>query len=285
MRFLDARLVRSNMQLATAYLLGHVPLDQELHSEFIKAMNVAQRTTIQTKRDGPRVEFENAELVSYLTEKRVFAEQEIQNGRHLLTEQERAVVEANIESAMRLIADVSPSLYRIVANLIGTIAVYRIPDRDGGTVSCCIGLIWLSPADDWTIEYYAEMIVHEFVHNSVFLDDMVNGIMPNPELVTRPEAHAISALRKTKRPYDKAFHSACVATALIYFYHCLGKDDKAGSYIADMRPTTSELQEVERSCSLQGMELLNDNGRRIVESLVSFAKMQDYDLIHKALVA
>jgi hypothetical protein len=215
----------------------------------------------------------------------VFSEQEIQDERHLTTDQERTLIHANIGAAMRLIADVSPNLHRIVSELVGSLAIYKIQDRDGGTVSCCIGLIWLSPADYWTIEYYAEMIVHEFVHNSVFLDDMVNGIMPNPELVTRPEAHAISVLRKTKRPYDKAFHSACVATALMYFYHRLGNDAQAQSYIADIRRTASDLREVEQSCSSLGIELLNDNGRNIVESLASFAEQPDYDSIHNSLAA
>lgn len=285
MKFLDTASIRSNMRLATACLLGHVPSNDALHSDFIRAVNVAQGTTIKARSDGVCLEFDNPELVSYLTRKDVFSPDETKDGQHLLPTPERSAVEANIRAAMRLIAEVSPNLHRTLSQLIGSIAVYKIPYRDGGTVSCCIGLIWLSPGEDWTIEYYAEMIVHEFVHNSVFLDDMVNGIMPNPEHVTLPEAHAISVLRKTKRPYDKAFHSACVAIGLMYFYHRLGATEKALSYVDDIRRTAEELHQVEGRCRAAGVELLSDNGRDILASLRSFGEHQDYELIRERLAA
>jgi hypothetical protein len=285
MNFLDSSRIRSNMCLATTCLLSRMPSDRSLHTDFVRALNVAQTTTIRTHDQGPFIEFDNPELVAYLTKKEVFTENEIKDKRHLLADRERELAQQHIEAALCLIESASPELYRTICDLIGSIAVYNIPDRDGGTVSCCIGLIWLSPTEDWTVEYYAEMIVHEFVHNSVFLDDMVNGIMPNPELVTLPEAHAISVLRKTRRPYDKAFHSACVAVGIMYLYHRLGNTEKMGSYIDDVRRTAAELRAVESQCRSAGISLLNQNGRDIVDSLISFANQQDFNRIHTLLAA
>jgi HEXXH motif-containing protein len=257
--------------------------NKSLKEAFVEGMNNAQSTTIRTLSNDIFVDFENPGLVNFLIERTVFSPADVSNDAHLLAENERAQVCKNIQEAKSLIAKVDPNLHRLITTLIGSVAVYRIAQRDGGSVSCGIGLIWISPKQDWTLEYYAEMLVHEFVHNSVFLEDMIHGIMPNPELLEHEEALTTSVIRKTRRPFDKAFHSACVAAAIMYFYHSMGNESEAGSYVSSMRRTIEELYQNDMRLHKNGLELLSDNGRQIVSELQRFIEGPNYDMIAKAL--
>lgn len=283
MRFLNSNRVLSNMQLATNYLAGKQIVTKSLKEAFIEAMNIVQSTTIHTHSDDIFVEFDNPDLVNFLVEKTVFSPEDVADGAYLLQEGDRSHIYQNIQAAKSLIAQVDPNLHRLITTLIGSVAVYRIADRDGGTVSCCIGLIWISPTQDWEVDYYAEMLVHEFVHNSVFVEDMVHGIMPNPELLEREEGLTTSVIRKTQRPYDKAFHSACVGAGIMYFYHAMGNDTKAEGYIPAMQRTIGELYKHDRVLHETGLEVLTDNGREIVSELQQFIDGPNYDMIAQAL--
>ncbi|MGB7923479.1 MAG: HEXXH motif-containing putative peptide modification protein [Pyrinomonadaceae bacterium] len=284
MRFLNSGRVRSNMELAASHLLGERPPPSCLKKSFITAMNRAQSTTIQTLPDDVYVEFDNPALVDYLVKRAVFSAGTVANGIYL-PESERVQVRNNIEAARHLINQIDPHLNHLITSLVGSVAAYRIPDRAGGTVSCCIGLIWLSPSQKWNVQYYAEMLVHEFVHNSVFLEDMVHGVMPNPTLLEHEKALTISVIRKTRRPYDKALHSACVAAALMYFYHRLGDESAAETYLAPMRHTIRELYEHDNELHEQGLDLLADNGRQIINDLQRFIEGPNYAIIHDALAS
>src|SRR5690606_23921125 len=145
---------------------GRAPEPGALHADFVRAMNVAQNTTIRTAPDGPLVEFDNPELVDYLVNKQVFHASETVGGGHLLPPADRDAVRQNVTAALGWLAKTSPGLRALISHLFGRIAGSRVPARVGGAAACCLGLIWLSPADDWTLEYYAEMLVHEFVDNS-----------------------------------------------------------------------------------------------------------------------
>ncbi|HEX5759730.1 MAG TPA: HEXXH motif-containing putative peptide modification protein [Thermoanaerobaculia bacterium] len=285
MRYLDKRRVVLNMQLAAAHLTGtEPPPSAELKQEFIAGLNDVQSTSIRSIKDDLYWEFDNPGLVNLLVEKTVFSLAEVSGGVHLLPDNERKQVIHNLEAAKALLADADPNLYYLLTQLVGSVAIYQIPYRDGGSVSCCIGLIWLSPHKDWQVDYYAEMLVHEFVHNSVFLEDMVRGIMPNPTLLDRDEALSISAIRQTRRPYDKAFHSACVAAAIMYYYHCSGDVKKAETYIVPLQRTVADLSEADGALRAQGLDLLTDNGREIVEELRRFiVHGPDYSVIANAL--
>lgn len=270
MKFLNTKRVLANIRLAAGYLSGIPQSSEDAKSKFIEALNAAQSTTIRTVADDFVLDFDNPELVALLTQRTVFSSEETTNGAHLIPLDERASIATNIGAAKRLLQNADPNLYYVLTQLIGSVAAYRIPQRDGGSVSCCIGLIWLSPHRDWPISYYAEMLVHEFVHNSVFLEDMVRGIMPDPDLLEREEALSTSAIRQTRRPYDKSFHSACVAAALMYYYHAIGRLDESARYLAPLQRTIADLVASDRALRLQGLDVLTDNGRELLEELRCF---------------
>lgn len=284
MRFLDRRRVLSNMHLAALYLNGAPPLTTDVKADFIKALNRAQSTTIKSLDRDLYLEFDNPDLVNRLVERTVFSSDEVAEGAHLFSVEERAHIAALINAAKRLLARAIPNLYYLITQVIGSVAIYRIPQRDGGSVSCNIGLIWLSPRVDWTVEYCGEMLLHEFVHNTVFLEDMVRGIMPTPDLLEQEDALSISAIRQTRRPYDKAFHSACVAAGIMYYYHAIGRDAEAHRHFDPLKRTIENLSESDRALKCRSLDLLTENGRDLVDELRRFvAGGPDYLTITRAL--
>lgn len=273
------------MRLAATHLTGRPAPSADLKRVFIEALNLAQSTTIQSLDDDLYLDFENPDLVRLLVDRTVFSPEEVAGGAHLLSIEHQSQFAATIEAAKLLLARANPNLYCLIKQIIGSVAAYRIPHRDGGSVSCCIGLIWLSPHADWTIEYCAEMLVHEFVHNSVFLEDMVRGIMPNPALLEHEEALSVSAIRQTRRPYDKAFHSACVTAAIMYYYHIIGESTEASKHLAPLKRTIDELYEHDRVLKSRNLDLLTENGREMVEELRRFVQGPDYSMIVNALAS
>jgi len=272
-----------NIKLAAMHLAADSFTVKPLKEALIQGLNNAQSTTIKTLKDNLYLEFDNPALVNYLVKKTVFSVDEVARGKHLLNTPEREEVAKNIQKAQTLIKSLDPYLYQLITELIGSVAVYHIPNRDGGTVSCCLGLIWLSPTPEWKIEYYTEMLVHEFVHNSIFLDDMVNGIMPNIDLLDREDTLVTSAIRKTLRGYDKSFHSACVASSLMYYYHLLDNNNQAESYANPILKTLDELEQRDTELQRKGHTILTNNGRNIVREIRHFVEHRDYNAVAQGL--
>ena len=273
MHFLNADRLADNMALAVAHLTDFDPWSAPLTSlpalkrPFISAMNVTQGTALSCD-SGVHLAFDE-EPAAFLVANGVFSAREVVGGAHRIPKSDQLCLSARFQAAMRLIAEADKNLATLVENLIGSVVAYRIPFRDGGTVSCAIGLIWLSPQRSWPVEYWAEMIVHEFAHNSVFLEDMVRGIMPEPALLG--DASCVSAIRKQHRPFDKAFHSACVAVTLMYLYHRLSDEPRALSYLSSARTTIDGLLHSGRTFRASGLQLITDNGLEILQQLQEFA--------------
>lgn len=271
------------MKLAALCLNGAPPSPVRLKSDFIKALNRSQSTFIESVDHDLYLEFDNPGLVDRLIERTVFSPSEVIGDVHLVQGNERDELTNLLNDAKTLLARELPDLYFLMTQVIATVAIYRIPQRDGGSVSSNIGLIWLSPKPDWTVEYCAEMLVHEFVHNVVFLEDMVRGIMPTPELLEREEALSISAIRQTRRPYDKSFHSACVTVGIMYYYNMIGRIEDANAHFEPLKRTVAELRASERSVRSLGQEILTNNGREVLEELSRFTRGPDYVAITEAL--
>jgi HEXXH motif-containing protein len=284
MRFLDRRRVLSNMRLAVTHLTGTSVSDSHLKRAFIDAMNGAQSTCIESQSDDLYLEFDNPELVARLVERTVFSEREVAGQAYRLNSEERAHFFKTFEAAKDLLARAVPGLYHLLTQVIGSVAAYKIPERDGGSVSCCIGLIWLSPRTEWTDTHCAEMLVHEFIHNSVFLEDMVRGIMPTPSLLEDDDALTVSAIRRTRRPYDKAFHSACVATGIMYYHASIGRAADAEIHFDALRRTVLDLGDRDRALRARGQDLLTENGRQLLDELRQFVNGgPNYQLLTDAL--
>ena len=122
--------------------------------------------------------------------------------------------------------------------LITDILVWPSVKARGGSASNLLGIAWLVPSADLTSLDIAESVVHEMVHMNLHLADMTFGLYthaPGSDF----EAH--SAVLGRRRPYHHAFHSACVAVAIIYFRLLLDLQSELGSLRSSLRRCTSEL--------------------------------------------
>jgi hypothetical protein len=122
--------------------------------------------------------------------------------------------------------------------LITDIVVWPSRKRGGGSTSSLPGVAWLAPSADLTSLDIAECVVHEMVHMNLHLADMTCGLY-NTAAGDTFSAH--SAVLGRQRPYYHAFHSACVAVALIYFRLLLGLRDELHSLPESLGRCTSEL--------------------------------------------
>lgn len=171
--------------------------------------------------------------------------------------QRRQAIEAKIESALDLIERVDPDFAAGLKTAVGAFLISAAPIGGGG-VSDVLGAIWLAPHERWTVFDYAELIVHEHVHQCLFLDDMVRKVFTEPlAVMQRPDALAVSAVLQQRRDFDKAFHSAFVAHALVRFNESLGLRFQARTYLGPLLRTLPELCARPHLLTPRGQELLD----------------------------
>lgn len=270
MRFLDTQELHSDMALAVASLSGTVSTPHLKH-RFFTLIPELQGVALDVSEDEYLTEFCGTSILGFLKQKEVFRPADL-NPNNFFDAMRQAQISAQLTEANRLILDADANLHLLLNRLLATVAVFDIANKEieGGSVSGCIGMVYLCPKEDWDVTFYAEMLVHEYVHNRLFLDDMVNGLFPDLSLLKHPEAQVTSTIRRTKREYDKSFHAACVSCALAYFYDKLGDQTKTEEFILPVEQTLRELEEVDKNLRGRGLEIITDHARGIRDSLCSF---------------
>lgn len=159
-------------------------------------------------------------------------------------------------------AQTFPDLYSDFVQIINALVFANKPDFEGGSVSSRIGLIWLSPKRSWSNHQWLDHLIHEFAHNCLFLDDMVNTVFPfSAAIMEQEEALVLSSIRQQKRGYDKSFHAAYVSLTLIDFYETIGQLDKAKSFIPALMLCIQDL--------VAKPEYLSDYGQSLLDQLVA----------------
>lgn len=174
---------------------------------------------------------------------------------------EQEVYLKKFEDALNLIHRSMPDVFDGIESTIFQFFFARRPGYGGGSVSSKIGMIWLAPEESWTTVFWAENIIHEFIHNTLFLEDMVHGVFPYTSIVmSQPQACVLSSIRQQPRGYDKSFHAAFVALGIIRFYLILEEYKKARNFVAPLIKSVEGL--------IQKEEYLSRNGRRLLRELV-----------------
>jgi hypothetical protein len=141
-------------------------------------------------------------------------------GRHV------APVLGYCRAALSLLDRRAPDLGAGFAGLVSAIVVAARRGTGAASSSAAIGAIHLCPRASWPVPKYVELLVHEFVHQALFLDECVHGMFTGDtsELASR-DAVVLSAVRKVPRGYDKSFHAAYVAYVQRRLYSRLSLDD------------------------------------------------------------
>ncbi|MDO7486843.1 HEXXH motif-containing putative peptide modification protein [Peribacillus frigoritolerans] len=205
-----------------------------------------------------KIYFENDLMCEHLIEHQVLFKEDIIDNKHIFPHEERAAITYKIEKGLELIKLLHPNLHSLIIRHFGTIYLAKRTGYGGGTVSSLLGLLWLNPPKKWTVVDYAEALYHEFIHNTLFLDDMVNGIFPNPDDCYIEEALTTSTILKKKRSMDRAFHAANVSIGIMHMYYMLGDNKKSKMYNEDLKRTIDELNERSRFFGERGIEILQE---------------------------
>lgn len=271
MWFLQRDVLRHNVNAVVTALNGASDPATVRH-EFLKRVRRLQEVPANVSPDTILFEWDNSEIVRFLQFHKLISEEESREDRHVVpvTDRERSL--GVVRAGFAYVREHRPDIFDMIHELIGTISIFRLDEQDGGSVSSAIGYIYLSPKAHWTVAYCGEMLVHEFVHNSLFLIDMIEGLFPNLSNLALPVAAVTSVLRGQRRPYDKAFHSACVAATLIQFHSHAGNHERAAALYGPLVKTVDELFEVDRKCASEGVEIISDRVRFINEQLHAFVE-------------
>jgi hypothetical protein len=150
----------------------------------------------------------------------------------------RALDLRHVQHALLFLRLQHPPLGDLCDLLISDILLWPSIKTGGGSTPNLLGIVWLVPSGTLTSLDLAEAIVHEMVHLNLHLADMTFGLYtraPGSDF----EAH--SAVLGRRRPGYHAFHSACVAVAMIYFRLLVGLHDELGPLRSSLRRCTSEL--------------------------------------------
>ncbi|MEB3229394.1 MAG: HEXXH motif-containing putative peptide modification protein [Leptolyngbyaceae bacterium] len=160
---------------------------------------------------------------------------------------------------INLFKELMPETFSIFQESISYILMGNRYGYGGGSISSRISLIWLAPSKEWSIEIWAENILHELVHNILFIEELVNTIfLYSVKKMAEPNAVVISAIRQTERGFDKSFHSAFVSFSIAKFYLLLGHTEKVKSILPALIVCLNELVTHNWVLTINGKNMLDE---------------------------
>jgi hypothetical protein len=178
----------------------------------------------------------------------------------------RPVLEERFFLAIALFEQRFPDTFALFKTLIRYVVFAGRVGYSGGTVSNRIGLIWLAPTPDWSVELWLENLVHEFVHNALFLEDMVHGVLvAGGDRLEASDALAMSAIRQERRGYDKSYHSAFVSLAIIELYEGLNRFDLAEPFLSPLIVCLGDVVRLRRFATPNGQDLLASAAKAVLQ--------------------
>ena len=132
----------------------------------------------------------------------------------------------------------------------------------GGSISNRISLVWLAPSPSWTGQDCGEYLYHEYIHQCLFLEDMVNTVFDRDRFAMSEATNRIpSAVRRVPRRYDQAFHSAFVAAGIVEYRARALDLDGARAIFPKLWPCLDALVR-------RGRNVMTDNGAEQLHQLV-----------------
>jgi hypothetical protein len=254
--------VRSNIcRVLAASASSHLVTSR---SSFFEALNTFQKLKIsfEPTHGGPHKRFESKTTAENAVVRRFIGNE---SSNWMLETEERSHVGRCVENAIARLDELEPGFADAFASLVGELLFARLEHFGGGSVSDLIGVIWLSPSHDWSENNYAENIVHEYVHQALFLDEMVNTIFAESvPRMAEDDATVRSAILQRRRGYDKAYHSAFVSYTLLNLRRLVGAEGEHSSNLDPLLVTLDELVMKSNFLTDHGRAILIDLTRRVL---------------------
>lgn len=272
MRFFDRLWVLDSVDSVTAATWHELAPAAQLRRQYLAALSHLQSwTTIQWAPEGVAVTFDNPGAVADFIRREAWGQERPVQDR-LFPAHQRAGLRDLISDGLESIAAVSHDLHELVKLTIGEIFLAQESGSEGGTMSSAVGLIWLNPRLEWGARKTGENIVHEWIHNMLFLADMVDPIFAvDYSGLSAEKAHATSAILHRKRPFDRCYHSAAVAAGLVFFHTISGDKDRADALIEPTVTTVRELQDKP--------DLMTQSGHDLLQEVARFLETRDCDRV------
>jgi len=177
----------------------------------------------------------------------------------------------NITEAEYMLRAYDPTASRYFHDLVAEIILLQKNGYISGSFPHLLGAIWISVHNEWQVIDWAEALLHESIHQSMFLTDMVRGLFKcSDKELGSPEMLVMSSIRGIRRPYDTAFHAATVSATLINFYEWVGQVDRARKLCSPLLRSICELDERRNRLTDIGTLILD----RIIDLVSSSSSFQ-----------
>lgn len=276
MRFVNVPHAFTSTARLVQALGGAAPSAATIHQDY--------RTAITGVRPFPAppygevsVTFEDGDWGRLLAERRVF--ENIFIGVRASADRDRERWAGQVRDTLTYLRDAHPELAAIVDLLVTDVVLLDAESIGGGSASHLPGLVVMSPSAHWTLDDFAETIVHEATHLLLFVLDMVYRLYTLPaSQLDHPDRYVVSAVKVgIPRPLDKALHSAVVAVPLMYMQHARGETKLVDDFARSLNECADGL--------LGKLEYFTPYGTGVVEELAAFARTLDFDAVRAALTA
>jgi hypothetical protein len=173
----------------------------------------------------------------------------------------RSRTRERFEAAWEMLRVHAPDLLAPVEVLVGRYVFADCPAREGQTsLRNALGTVfWISPSAAWRPPHFADAIVHEATHQALFLTDMVHRCFTVGRAgLDDPAAQALSSVRAIPRPYDLAFHAACVDAVLLALFDLFGNRAELERRTASLAPALADLKAKEEFLTPFGRQILSE---------------------------
>jgi hypothetical protein len=119
-----------------------------------------------------------------------------------------------IHRARKQIANLCPQHAALFDTIITDIFILPSSVAKGGSTSQAIGVMWANPHIDYSINDVMEMLLHEFTHHTLFIDELRYSHY-DYSAITNKSTWARSAILNISRPLDKVLHSVVVSMEIL----------------------------------------------------------------------
>jgi hypothetical protein len=191
-------------------------------------------------------------------------EEEMKTDAFIMDERQRGIVNEIVPQALESLKKGSDEAYNISTYLLNDM-LFVNAKGGGGSLVQNLELIWFSPKKHWDLEFYIENIYHEALHQAIFLEDMVYGVFGDLESLSDERVQVVSNFLKVKRRFDLTFHGVFVATELAKFYRGIGNEEKALSFIPEMKGSIKEMDEALELGKKEKLFILTERGEYLYE--------------------
>ena len=179
------------------------------------------------------------------------------------TDAERRRLQPIVRDGLRWLRHTFPETYLVFRLAVPFLILAKSEAHTGGSISSRIGMAWLAPSSAWTGQNCGEFLYHEYVHQCLFLEEMIRTVFRrDSNAISEPENMIVSAIRRGEpRQYDRSYHSAFVAAAVIEYRARTGRTCAARSLFPALWPCLDAL------ARKRGV-FLTDNGAEQLDRLI-----------------